>query len=75
MDKNGKLSSKNLLNTRGKGNKEKDKDKNKKLSRKEYIEVVAAADVAGSYLGAGIASGPAAIAASAAAALYFDVKD
>lgn len=75
MDKNGKLSSKNLLNTRGKGNKEKDKDKNKKLSRKEYIEVVAAADVAGSYLGGGFASAPAAVAASAAAALYFDVKD
>lgn len=46
----------------------------RKLSKQEYITVVAAADTAGSFLGAAIASGPAAVAASAAAALYFDVR-
>lgn len=74
MEENGGLSSGYVPNTRGK-EKNEGKEKDKKLSRKEYIEVVAAADVVGSFLGAAVASGPAAIAASAAAALYFDVED
>lgn len=50
------------------------KKKARKLSKAEYITVVAAADTAGSFLGAGVASGAAAVAASAAAAAYFDVE-
>lgn len=50
------------------------KQRKQKLSKAEYITVVAAADTAGSFLGAAVASGPAAVAASAAAALYFDVE-
>ena len=46
-----------------------DKKEDKKLSKKEYLEVIAAADTVGAFLGIAIASGPAAIAASAAAAL------
>lgn len=51
-----------------------DKKEDKKLSKAEYIQVVAAADAAGAFLGAAIASGPAAILASATAALYFVVE-
>lgn len=50
------------------------KKEDKKLSKAEYIQVVAAADAAGAFLGTAIASGPAAILASATAALYFDVE-
>lgn len=58
-----------------KAKKEKSTNKSsKKLSKAEYIEIIAAADTAGSFLGGAVASGPAAIAASAAAALYFDVE-
>lgn len=55
--------------------KDETKQETKKLSKAEYIAVVAAADTAGSFLGAAIASGPAAVAASAAAALYFEVEE
>lgn len=54
--------------------KAKENKNSKKLSKVDYITVVAAADTAGSFLGAAVASGPAAVAASAAAALYFDVE-
>ena len=54
--------------------KKEDKKEDKKLSKKEYLEVIAAADTVGAFLGIAIASGPAAIAASAAAALYYDVE-
>lgn len=54
--------------------KAKENKDSKKLSKADYITVVAAADTAGSFLGAAVASGPAAVAASAAAALYFDVE-
>lgn len=50
------------------------KEDDNKLSKAEYVTVVAAADTAGAFLGAAVASGPAAVAASAAAGLYFDVK-
>lgn len=57
-----------------KDDKKEDKKEDKKLSKKEYLEVIAAADTVGAFLGIAIASGPAAIAASAAAALYYDVE-
>lgn len=50
------------------------KEDDNKLSKAEYVTVVAAADTAGAFLGAAVASGPAAVAASAAAGLYFDIK-
>lgn len=73
---------KNNSNDDNKGdNKGGDKDKNKdeeksdkELSTAEYIMVLAAADTLGTALGAGVASGPAAVAASAAAAIYFEPK-
>ncbi len=60
--------------TRGTTENTKKDESSKKLSKADYITVIAAADTAGSFLGAAIASGPAAVAASAAAALYFDVE-
>lgn len=45
------------------------KKSNKKLSKSEWIQTVAAADAIGA-----LASGPAAVACSAGAALYFDVE-
>ena len=44
-------------------------NKSKKLSKSEWLQTVAAADAIG-----GLASGPAGLACSAAAALYFDVE-
>lgn len=53
-----------------------DETKGKKvLTRKEWLEVVAAADAIGALLGIGVASTPAAAAASAAVALYYDVEE
>ncbi len=54
--------------------KEHNKEDDKKLSTAEFITTLAAADALGAYLGGGIASGPAAVAASAAAGIYFDTK-
>lgn len=62
----------------GKDNKKDDKNKKedkKKVSVKEFVTIMAAADTLGAFLGAGIASSPAAIAASAAAALYYEVEE
>ena len=56
-----------------KANKKK-KDDDKKLSKKDWIEVVAAADAIGAFAGLGIASGASAMAVSAGAAIYFDVE-
>lgn len=79
MDENEDLSSEQIAISKKatkKDDNKKDKEKkdDTKVSKVEYITVVAAADTAGSFLGAAIASGPAAVAASAAAALYFDVE-
>lgn len=50
------------------------KEEKKKLSKAEWIKTVAAADAIGAIVGAGVASSPAALAASAAAGIYFDVE-
>lgn len=74
IEKTTEYSSNNIRKIKDGKQKKKNQEKKKELSKKEYLEAMAAADVAGAYLGAAIASGPLAVAASAAAALYFDVK-
>lgn len=68
MDENEVLSSEQKAIKKDDNKKDKEKKDDKKVSKVEYFTVVAAADTAGSFLGAAIASAPAAV------ALYFDVE-